>query len=246
MRRGEPAPTVGAMDTNTQLLRIGAVAAVSGALAQVVATTLEPDRGDDAVEAIRIVARSEVWTTGRLLDLIGVLLTVGALTVVGRTFADGPSRDWARAGQPFLVLMGALGAGAVVTGATLRDVADAWMAAAPQAKASYLAVFDTTTVVTDNLFFGAFLAMGLYLAALSTAILTGRAYARWIGVAAALGAGLVLTGDLLLLVSDTAFIAVLTGFVLFMTVLIAIGVSLWRNTAAPRPVAANPPGVTAA
>jgi hypothetical protein len=234
------------MDTNTQFLRVGAVAAVSGALAQVVATVLEPDRGDDTVEAIRIVARSEVWTIGRLLDLIGVLLTVGALTVVGRTFPAGPGRDWARAGQPFLVLMGALGAGAVVTGATLRDAADAWVAAAPEAKASYLAVFDTTTVVTDNLFFGAFLAMGMYLAALATAILKGRTYARWIGAAAAVGAGLVLAGDLFMLAADAAFIAVLAGFALFMTVLIAIGVSLWRHTAAPRPVPVSPPGVTAA
>ena len=160
MRRGEATPTVGAMDTNRQLLRLAAVAAVSGALAQLVATVLEPEVGDNAREAIRTVAESGVWTAGRLVDLIGVLLTVGALTIVGRTFADGPGRDWARAGQPFLVLMGALGAGAVVAGATLKDVADAWVAAAPQAKASYLVVFDSATNLTDALFFAAFLAMG--------------------------------------------------------------------------------------
>ena len=234
MRRGEAAPTVGAMDTNRQLLRIGAVAAVSGALAQLVATVLEPDVGDNAREAIRTVADSGVWTAGRLVDLTGVLLTVGALTIVGRTFPEGPGRDWARAGQPFLVLMGALGAGAVVTGATLKDVADVWVAAAPEAKTSYLAVFDSATNLTDALFFGAFLAMGTYLAALATAILSGRVYARWIGAAAAFGAGLVVAGDLLLLASDTAFIAVLAGFALFLTVLIAIGVSLWRQTALPR------------
>ena len=65
-------------------------------------------------------------------------------------------------------------AGAIITGANLEEVADAWVAAGPQAKQSYLAAFDTTTSLTEALFFGAFMAMGLYLAALATAILTRR------------------------------------------------------------------------
>ena len=126
------------------LLRVGAVAAVAGAGASLVATVLEPDWSGDPDEAIRVVAESGFWTGGRLLDLIGLFLTVGALTVVGRTFAEGSGREWARAGQPFLLLLGALGAGAILTGATLEEVADAWVAAGPQAKQSYLAAFDTT------------------------------------------------------------------------------------------------------
>ena len=34
-----------------------------------------------------------------------------------------------RVGQPFLVLMAALGSGAIVTGAAMKDVADTWAAA---------------------------------------------------------------------------------------------------------------------
>ena len=105
---------------NGRLLRIGAVAAVTGAGASLVATVLEPDWGGDPDEAIRVVAESGFWTGDRLLDLIGVFLTVGALTVVGRTFAEGSGREWARAGQPFLLLLGALGAGAILTGANWR------------------------------------------------------------------------------------------------------------------------------
>src|SRR4249919_2748303 len=99
---------------DTLLWRIGAVAGVAGALAQLTATALEPQWGDDAAETVRIAADSEVWTGDRLLDLVGVLLTVGALTVAGRTFASGQGREWARVGQVFLVLMGALGCTAIV------------------------------------------------------------------------------------------------------------------------------------
>jgi hypothetical protein len=217
---------------DSYLLRVGAVAAVAGAGASLVATVLEPDWGGDPGEAIRVVADSGFWTGGRLLDLIGLFLTVGALTVVGRTFAKGSGGDWARAGQPFLLLLGALGAGAILTGANLEEVADAWVAAGPQAKQSYLAAFDTTTSLTEALFFGAFLAMGLYLAALATAILTQGVYRRWIGWTSAASAVLVLSGDLLVLVSESAFIAVLVGYVLYKAVLIALGVSLWRLGAA--------------
>ena len=246
MRCGELWPTVVAMNDG-HLLRVGAVAAVAGAGASLVATVLEPDWSGDPDEAIRVVAESGFWTGGRLLDLIGLFLTVGALTVVGRTFAEGSGREWARAGQPFLLLLGALGAGAILTGANLEEVADAWVAAGPQAKQSYLAAFDTTTGLTEALFFGAFMAMGLFLAALATAILTQGVYRRWIGWVSAVSAGLVLSGDLLVLVSESAFIAVLVGYVLYKAVLIALGVSMWRQSAAPqdRIVERAPLGVNA-
>jgi len=214
-----------------RLLRIGAVAAVAGALAQVAATVLEPDRSGEPGEAIRTVARSGIWTLDRLLDLVGLFLTVGALAVVGRTFTGRPGKDWARVGQPFLVLLGALGASAILAGATLKEVADAWATAGPAAKPAYLAAFDVTSQTTDAFFFGAFMAMGVYLATLAAAILVGGVYARWIGWASAASALLVLVGDLLVLAAEPAFVAVLVGFLLFMAVLVALGVTMWRQAA---------------
>ena len=170
-----------------------------------------PRRGDPCRRG------SEFWTGGRLLDLIGVFLTVGALTVVGRTFAEGAGGNGRGPASPSSCSWARSGRAAVVTGATMEDMADAWVAAGPQAKQSYLAAFDATTGVTEDLFFGAFLAMGLYLAdardrdpdraRLSRAGSAGprrRARASYS------------SGDLLVLVSDSAFIAVLAGFVLFM------------------------------
>jgi hypothetical protein len=218
---------------DARLLRVSAAAAIVGAAAQVSATILEPDWQGEPQEAVRVVSESAFFTGDRLIDLIGVVLTVGALTVVGRTLANGPGGEWARLSQPFLVLMGALGAGAIVTGAALAEVADAWEDAAPGTKQAYLASFDTTANVTDALFFAAFLAMGLYLASLGVSIVTGGVYGHWIGWAAACGGALVLAGDLLVLVSEPAFLALLAGFLIFMVVLVALGVSLWRRAASP-------------
>ena len=197
-------------------MRVGAVAAVAGALGQLIATVLEPDWSGEPGDAVRVVADSGFFTADRLIDLIGVLLMVGALTVVARTFPEGAGRDFGPAsGQPFLVLMGALGSAAVVGGAVMKELADSWADASVGAKPSYLASFDAASNLADDLFFAAFLALGLYLAALAAAILTGGVYSRWIGWAAAVSAVLLLAGDLLLLASDVAFLALLTGFALF-------------------------------
>jgi hypothetical protein len=225
-------PSFGAMD-DRRLYRTGALAAIAGAVAQLVATALEPDSSGDLAKAVRVVADSGFWNGDRLLDLIGVFLTVAALTVVGGSFGEGSGREWARLGQPFLVLMGALGAAAVFAGANMKEMANGWAGAAPHAQQSYLAAFDASRNAKDDLFFGAFLALGLYVATLAVAILGGGVYARWIGRAALLSAALVLAGDLLVLAADAAFVAVLVGFALFTVVLITLGVSMWRHARRP-------------
>ena len=116
MRLGATGPTVVAMD-DARLLRLAAVAAVAGALAQVVAGVLEPDLGETILA--RRFASSPTAGSGPPASCSissASFLMVAAFTVVGHTLAEGPGRQWARVGQPFLVLMGALGAGAIVAG----------------------------------------------------------------------------------------------------------------------------------
>ncbi len=232
MSVGVRRPTVVAMD-DRRLLRIAALAAFLGAAAQLVASVLEPDWGGDPGEAVRVVSDNGLWVGDRLLDLVGVFLAVGAFTVVGHTLAEDPGRQWARAGQPFLVLMGALGAAGIVSAAVMKDIADTWAETPPEAKQSYLASFDATSTATEDLMWVALLALGLYLTVLAAAILSGSVYARWIGWTSAISALLLLGGELLELVVEEAFVAVLAGFVLCMTVLVALGVSMWRQRKSP-------------
>ena len=61
----------------------------------------------------------------------------------------------------------------------MKELADSWADASGGAEQAYLANFDAAGNLTDDLFFAAFLALGLYLTALAAAILTGGVYARW-------------------------------------------------------------------
>jgi len=226
-------PSVPAMNT-IWALRLGACAAITGAAASLTATVLEPDWGGDPETAVRVVADFGLWNTNHLVDLIGLLLTVAALTIAGHMLADAGS-IWARVAQPFLLLMAALGASAVATGAAMKEMADTWAGAEGNTKTSYLAAFDALVSTTEVLFFAAFLGLGTYLAALGVAILAGRLFARWIGWGAALAAVLVICGDLLTIVSEPAFLGVLAGYALYKVVLVAIGVSMWRLVIASGP-----------
>jgi hypothetical protein len=181
-----------------------------------------------------VVAGNDVWTGARLLGLLGVFLTVGALTVIGQTLGEGTGRECARVGQPFLLLFGALGASGIAVGAVMKDLANAWGGAAgPDAANAYLATFDAAGMAGETLVWCAFLALGLYLATLAVGILAGRVYARWIGWAAAASGGLLLSGDLLELAFDPAFVLVLAGFALFLVTQFALGVSMWRRVTPP-------------
>jgi hypothetical protein len=79
------------------------------------------------------------------------------------------------------------------------------------------------------LFFGAFMAIGVFLATLAAAILAGGVHARWVGWASLASSVLVFVGSLLVLGADSAFLAVLAGLMVFMVVLVALGVTLWRQ-----------------
>ena len=230
MRPGRTRRSLNAM--NNGLLRIAAAAAVAGAAAQLVAWMLEPELSSDPAQAVRVVAGNDLWTGDRLLNLIGVFLTVGALTIVGRTLGAAAS-EWARFGQPLLVLMGALGASGIAVGAIMKDLASAWGDAGPDATPAYLATFDAAGKANEALIWCALLALGLYLATLAVGLLTGRVYARWISWAAAASAVMLVAGDLLELVFDLAFVLVLAGFALFLVTQIALGVSMWRRVTTP-------------
>jgi hypothetical protein len=219
--------TVEVMNT-TGVLRWGAVLAVAGAACQLLATLTEPVSEGSPEAAMRALAQQQSWTANRLLDLTGSLLTVGGLAVAAHTGRSPGSRDWFRAGLPFLILMGALGAGAVLVGASLRDLALAGAGSGGEYPA-YVVAFDTVRELRDALFFGAFLALGLYLATLSAALVGDPAYRSWLGWLAAVAAGLLLVGDPLQLVADPAFVLVLAGFAGFLMVSVGVGTSLWRQ-----------------
>jgi len=214
---------------------------VIGAIASLAATVAEPDWGsDDATEAARVVAGSRLWDADRLLDLVGLILTVAALTVVNRRLIRAGS-VWPRMAQPMLILVGAFGGVAIATGAAIHTMATSWRHAEPEQAAAYLASFDGVRRITEDVFFAAFLALGLYLVLLSGAILTTSTFARWLGWCAGSAGVLILIGDLLSIRFDGAFLLVLAGYVVYKAALVGLGISLWRATALQiEPAGAHP------
>src|SRR5262245_25219441 len=132
------------------LLRIAALAAVVGTLAQTAAALLEPDWDGPPAISARVVADTWYWNGDRLLDLIGVVLTVVALGILGCTFTHPVARGWAQAALPLLPLASALGAAAIVTGATMKDAAESFVASARGNEAATLAAYDTTSHLTET------------------------------------------------------------------------------------------------
>ena len=234
MRVVESRPSFAAMETNT-VLRIGAVAAFAGAAAWLLSEVLEPSRTEEAAHDVRVIADSNTFIPGRVVDLVGTLLTVAALAVVTRTLSERAGGEWARFAFPFLVLLGALASSAILADGSLREVANSWSDAAPEAKQSYVAAFAVGSSLTGALLWGAFMALGLYAAAMAPAILAAGLYRRWIGWALAASAVLVIAGNMSELVWDPAFVALLAGWAVFVACVVALGASMW---AASEPVAA--------
>jgi hypothetical protein len=208
-------------------LRIGAVAGVLGAGAQLVAGLVETDWGGQPAGAVARVAGSSFFTGDRLLDLIGLFLTLFMLAVVASTLRGSDTRGWGAVSEPLLAFWGAVGAAAILVGATLKDAADSWQQNSSGARTAYLAAFDVTARATEDLFFGTFVALGLYLACLAAAVLASSIYPRPAGWAMIVISVLLIGGNLLSLVVEAAFALVLVALVGFAGLLVALAVVLW-------------------
>jgi hypothetical protein len=232
----DPPPSFG--DMPSYLLRIGAVAGVLGAGAQLVAGWVETDWGGPPAEAVTRVASSTYFTGDRLLDLVGLFLTLMMLAVVASTLRGSDTHGWAAVSEPLLALWGAVGAAAILVGAEMKDAADAWQQNSAGARTAYLATFDSTARATEALFFGTFVALGLYLACLAGAVLSSGTYPRPTGWAMIVISALLIFGNLLSLVVESAFLLVLLGLVGFAGLLVTLAVVLWRRSAISVPVSA--------
>lgn len=136
--------------------------------------------------------------------------------------------------MPLIAIAGALGVAEVLVGASTKDLADGWAAAAPGANSAYFAAFEGAWDVTVNLDFGAIVAFSLYQLTLAAAILSSTMYSRWLGWASALGGVLALVGIVVELWSPVGTALDAVGALVFLVVLIALGVAMWRRAAVIR------------
>ena len=230
MRVGRARPRLVTMMTPT-ILRVGAIVAVLSVIGQVSGVALGPDWNAPPDVVARTVAASDIWKAWLLIQLVGILFVVPAVTVVLLTVEGTDGAGWARLCLPLISVSAALACAQTLIGGSRANLTEA-ASTESAARAGYLAAFDAMSAATDFINFGGLLALGMALVVMATAILVSRAYARAIGWFCAGAAGLMLVGLLGgLVVSEASGFLVYAGFILFLIALIALAVSMWRRAA---------------
>ena len=220
------------------LTRIGAAAAVLGAVLGLVVNVLHP-RVNDPVNTkafLRQVAESTIWVGDHVGVIFAMLLVTGGLVAVYRSITSGPGAAWARLGFAAALVSAGLGFVTVaVEGIAIKRVAVAWASAPRGEKAVAFRVADALVQIQWALdgvwiltFFGAtFILYGV-------AVLLSDVYPKWLGwVAVGGGLGSSLLGlhigyhgasSLVFNVLFPIFSILLTAWIFMM------GVLLWRRS----------------
>ena len=187
----------GAHDERT-LLRLGAVSAVLGTVANVVASAGHgdlPETGTSA--ALGFVAARDTWSLVHLISIFAVLLWLVAFMALSGTMPRGAAWMIARFGiASFLVGAAVHVVFFSIDGYALKGAADAWATAPGSERESLLRAGDLVLLLQNSQFVSAItLVLGLPFVLFGLSVAFSRVYPGWFGwVGAAAGAGAFFTG----------------------------------------------------
>ena len=119
-------------------VRVGATAAVAGAVVLFVGTFLHPAGADpnDPVAAFTEYAADPLWVASHLTQLFGVILLVGALILLSRILSNRGAALWAALGRAGAIAsLAAAAATQAVDGVALKVMVDNGAAASEPEKA---------------------------------------------------------------------------------------------------------------
>jgi hypothetical protein len=213
------------------VLRVGAAAAMVGAVLAIVFNILHPRSSDvgSAAEEVRLATEEGIWLFDHYMLAWGIGLLLVAAFAVSRSFAREPAVSWGR-----LALVFAIGSVAI---AFATIVIDGW---------ALKEAGDTAEAVTAEAV--AFISGGLFLATIGLlfgftpvlfgiAMLTGDDYPRWLGwtavVAGVLG---IISGTIIYFAGFTEFATNVLFPIASILFTLWIGVSgyfLWQKTSQP-------------
>ena len=216
--------------------RIGAVAAILGAIMLFVGTWLHPMSADpnDPVAAFTEYAADRIWVASHLTQFAGFAMIGVALLALGRTLGGEPRAE-------VCVTIGAAGVATsvavaavlqAVDGVALKTMVDTWAAASAERKeAVFAAAFAVRQIEigTASLFC---LVLGLTTVCYGAALLSSDGYPRWLGALAFPGAaGLVAAGIAQAYTgfSSTAMALSMPASLALLGWMIAAGICMWRR-----------------
>jgi hypothetical protein len=192
-----PKPRGEAPET-TALARLGAVAAVAGAIVLLLSTLLHPLDSDPNVPrgAFDEYAADSLWVWSHLGQFLGVAFLGAALAALAGTLAPGRSGTWARIG-----LVGTAAGVAVaavlqaVDGVALKVMVDRWAAATGEGRGLAFEAALAVRQIEIGLASLFSLVMGLTVTVFGIAMIRSTRFPSWVGAIGLLGgAGLVAAG----------------------------------------------------
>ena len=222
------------MSTQQHLARVGAVAAIGGAVMLFVATLLHPMSADpnDPAAAFTEYAADSLWVASHLGQFLGVAILGVTLVALAATAEAGAPSAWARIGLVGAAAsIGTAAALQAVDGVALKGMVDRWTQASGEARA--LAFEGAFAVRQVEVGMASLLSVlfGLTVSVFGISMLVGRRFPPWLG-------GLGLVGGLGTLAAGVA--QAYTGFSALAMMLsmpatsvlliwaILLGVFLWR------------------
>jgi len=214
--------------------KLGAIAAIAGALLLFAGTFLHPLGADpnDPLAAFTEYAADPLWVTSHLMQLIGLLLMVVALLLLSRRMAGGRGSGWA--------YLGAVGAGAslsvaaalqAVDGIALKVMVDSWAAASPTEKGMLFYAAFGVRQIEVGLASILSLLLGLTVAIYGIALVLDHNFPRWLGWLAIIGGIPTAASGIIMAYrgfSDVAMTINMSASSLLLVWIIGLGVWMWR------------------
>ena len=178
------------MSTRRHLARIGATAAVIGAVTLFVATLLHPMSADpnDAPAAFAEYAADRLWVASHLGQFVGIAILGVALVALGSAMEPGPAAAWARIGiVGTAASVAAAAALQAVDGVALRMMVIRWAQASDDARARAFEGAFAVRQVEIGMASLLSVLFGLTLSVFGVAMLRSRQFPGWLGALGLLG-----------------------------------------------------------
>jgi hypothetical protein len=234
---GGPAATVTAGATYWSM-RLGAVAAVTGAICAGAGNLLHPiTPRDDQLGVAEVISQSQRWTIIHLVIAAGILLMLAGLSGIRRSICDGGIADaLAEQGMQAATIGAMIGMITIVLdGVAAKQLADQWAAAPPSAKPVALAMVSTNETINfalAGLFNAAFAGVPFLLFGL--AIVHATAYPSGLGwVAVAAGTGSIAAGTFQAMTGEptvASLVLTILGPTAIVLWLLTMGILLWHRS----------------
>jgi hypothetical protein len=229
---------------NYWLLRIGAGAAILGAVAAGVGNLLHPiTPRDDPPGVAHVIANSDAWTLIHLVIVLGVILMMAGLLAVRHSIMGSSLTDaLTRLGMYAATIGATVGVITVILdGVAAKQLADQWAAAPASTKAAALglvSINETINFALASLFNMSFAGVPFVLFGLAVVKAGAHPYPRWLGwVAFGAGIGSILAGLVQSLTGKptvASLILTIIGPTVIALWMLTIGVLLWRRSSPSR------------